>query len=68
MTVQVPDRTPDAARSDEVLGYAQIVLTLTGQGATAVRFTRDGEQLDVPRADGSLTAQPLVRGDYTSLL
>jgi spore germination protein GerM len=58
-----------SGRSDEVLGYAQVVLTLTSvPGVTSVHFLRRGQSLDVPRGDGSLTSTPLTRRDYASLL
>ena len=51
------------------LGFAQIVATLTAPGrADAVRFRLDGEDLRVPRGDGSLTSDPLDRGDYAEVL
>ena len=51
------------------LGFAQIVATLTAPGrARAVRFRLDGEDLPVPRGDGSLTSDPLDRTDYADLL
>lgn len=51
------------------LGFAQIVATLTAPGrAKAVRFRLDGEDLPVPRGDGSLTSDPLDRDDYAELL
>ena len=51
------------------LGFAQIVATLTAPGrARSVRFRRDGEDLPVPRGDGSLTSDPLDRTDYADLL
>ena len=54
---------------DEVLAFGQIVLTLTSiRGVTAVRFTRDGRPLSVPRSDGSLNPAPLTRRDYSELL
>lgn len=59
----------DSGRSDEVLEYAQVVLTLTSLPAiSSVVFLRDGQALDVPRADGSLAHGPLSRGDYITLL
>lgn len=59
----------DSGRTDEVLGYAQVVLTLTSvPGVTSVQFLRKGETLDVPRGDGSLARVPLTRRDYASLL
>lgn len=58
------------ARSDEVLAYAQIVCTLTSQGAEVgtVSFTRDGQTLAVPRGDGSLSTGPLTIADYAELI
>lgn len=51
------------------LGFAQIVATLTAPGrARSVRFRLDGEDLPVPRGDGSLTSDPLDRSDYSDLL
>jgi len=51
------------------LGFAQVVATLTAPGrARAVRFRLDGEDLPVPRGDGSLTTDPLDRSDYAELL
>jgi hypothetical protein len=58
------------ARSDEVLAYAQIVCTLTSQGAEVgtVSFTRDGQPLAVPRGDGSLSTGALTIADYADLI
>jgi hypothetical protein len=58
------------ARSDEVLAYAQIVCTLTSQGAEVgtVSFTRDAQTLAVPRGDGSLSTGPLTIADYADLI
>lgn len=51
------------------LGFAQIVATLTAPGrAAAVRFRIDGQDLRVPRGDGSLTDAPVDRSDYRELL
>lgn len=70
--VVVPLRAlPDEGivRSDEVLSYAQVVATLTAlPDVRSVVFTRDGEPLPVPRADGSLADAPLTRRDYAQLL
>jgi Sporulation and spore germination len=58
------------ARSDEVLAYAQIVCTLTSQGAEVgtVSFTRDGRSLAVPQGDGLLSTAPLTIADYADLI
>lgn len=57
-------------RSDEVLAYAQIVATLTSQGAEigTVSFSSDGQPLGVPRADGVLSTAPLTIADYAELI
>lgn len=69
LTVDLPDLQGEAIRSDEVLGYAQLVLTLTRDPAvTGVLFRRDGKLLTVPRGDGSVTDLPLTRADYALLL
>jgi hypothetical protein len=55
--------------SDQVLALAQIVCTLTQlPGVGQIRFTLHGDRVDVPRADGSLTSEPVSRFDYRALL
>lgn len=55
--------------SDQLLGIAQIVYTATGRsGVGRADFTLDGEPVDVPSGDGSLTSDPVARDDYTNLL
>jgi hypothetical protein len=55
--------------SDQVLALAQIVCTLTNlPGVGQVRFTLHGERVEIPRADGSLTGQPVSRYDYRAFL
>ncbi|MFC4018478.1 GerMN domain-containing protein [Micromonospora sp. GCM10011542] len=67
--VAVDEPGDDAGRSDEVLAFGQIVCTLTSRrDVTAVTFLRDGKPLGVPRADGSLSEQPLSRSDYAPLI
>jgi hypothetical protein len=70
VTVEVP--APDGSgsgRTDEVLGFGQIVLSLTSlRGIKEVRFTRAGRPLAVPRSDGSLNPAPATRRDYADLL
>ncbi|WP_374238213.1 GerMN domain-containing protein [Actinoplanes sp. DH11] len=66
VTVEVAEA---ASRTDEVLAYAQIVCTLTARADVAsVSFTRGGDPLRVPRADGSLTDRPLRGWDYSELI
>lgn len=53
----------------QVAAIGQIVLTLTAQpGVGQVAFTLDASLVDVPRADGTTTADPVARSDYRDLL
>ncbi|MFG1799853.1 GerMN domain-containing protein [Micromonospora carbonacea] len=66
--VRVDGTGDDAGRSDEVLAFGQIVCTLAARDdVDAVAFLRDGHPLGVPRADGSLSVQPLTPADYAAL-
>lgn len=52
----------------QTLALAQIVFTLTGRsGIGSVDFTIDGDAVEVPRADGSLTTESLARDDFAQL-
>lgn len=53
---------------DQQLAVAQIVLTLTERSVGQVQFTIDGERIQVPKADLSQTADPVVREDYSALV
>ena len=56
-------------RTDEVLAYGQIVCTLgTRPDVGTVAFTRDGQPLGVPRANGQLAEYPVTIADYDSLI
>ncbi len=53
--------------SEQVVAIAQLVYTLTAQpNIEQVSVTIDGESVEVPRDDGTLTRNPLTRADYTS--
>ncbi len=53
--------------SEQVVAIAQLVFTLTAQpNIEQVSLTIDGESVEVPRDDGTLTRNPLTRADYTS--
>ncbi len=59
----------DTGRSDELLAYGQIVCTLGARpDVEAVIFLRDGVPLRVPRADLSLSSDPLTAADYAALI
>lgn len=56
-------------RNDEILAYGQIVCTLASRAdVETVQFVQDDQPLEVPRADGSLTPDPLTQADYGSLI
>ncbi|WP_127502646.1 GerMN domain-containing protein [Actinoplanes solisilvae] len=68
VTVEVPDVEEGTARNDEILAYGQIVCTLTARSDVgSVVFTRGGQPLEVPRADGTLTSGPLRSSDYADM-
>ncbi|MDG4797513.1 GerMN domain-containing protein [Micromonospora sp. WMMD1082] len=60
----------DTGRSDGLLAYGQIVCTLSARtDVTAVLFLEGGgAPLSVPRADGSLSSEPLTAADYAVLI
>lgn len=67
--VEVGASAEGTARSDEALAYGQIVCTLTSRpDVTTVTFRRAGQPLQVPRADGTLSSDPLRQADYRDLL
>lgn len=54
---------------EQLLAFAQLVCTLTAQpGVGQVVFTLGGSPVEVPRGDGSLTADPVSRDDYATLI
>ncbi|GHJ07533.1 hypothetical protein TPA0907_19000 [Micromonospora humidisoli] len=66
--VEVEPPGEESGRSDEVLAYGQIVCTLDSRSDVAgVSFLLRGRPLEVPRADGSLSAGPLTAADYPAL-
>lgn len=54
--------------ADQLLAVAQLVCTLTARpGVGQIKFTLSGAPVDVPRGDGSLSADPVSRDDYATL-
>lgn len=54
---------------DQLLALAQLVLTFTAQpGVGQVAFTLDGAPIDIPRADGTTTGDPVTRDDFVALV
>ena len=67
--VELSATIENSARNDDVLAYAQLVCTPAGRAdANGVTFTHNGQPVGVPRADGSLTQEPLTADDYIALL
>ena len=67
LTVAVTPAFTGVAGEDQVRAVAQVVWTATAfDGVDAVRFTADGEALEVPTDEG-LTADPVDREDYASV-
>jgi spore germination protein GerM len=67
--VELATSLEGTGRTDDILAFAQIVCTLTSRGDIhSVTFTRAGEQIEIPRADSSLTRSPLTAADYTTLI
>ncbi|MGZ8764477.1 MAG: GerMN domain-containing protein [Acidimicrobiia bacterium] len=66
--VDLPASFTNLSRADQVLALAQIVYTVTSQpGIGQVQFTLDGASTDIPRANRSLTGEPVSREDYFTL-
>jgi len=54
---------------EQILAVAQIVLTATAvPGVGQVRLLLEGQAVEVPRADGTLTSETLRAADYAGLL
>ena len=55
--------------TEQILAVAQIVLTATAvPGAARVRLLLEGQAVEVPRADGTLSSESLGAADYHRLL
>ncbi len=64
-TVDLSSEFSDLDSRSQVLAIAQLVYTLTGRPGTGqVAFSIEGAPVEVPRADGTLTSDPLTRGDF----
>lgn len=59
----------ELAAKEQTLAIAQLVCTLTAQrGVGQVSFEIDGQPVEVPRADGTVTTLPVSRDDFAQLL
>ncbi len=55
----------ETSQEDQAAAIAQLVYTLTSlPGIGRVGFTLEGETVEVPRGDGTLTTDPLTRDDF----
>ena len=59
----------DIPRSDRIFALGQITLTLTARtGITSVQYTIADTPIEVPKANGVVTRDPVSQADYSSLL
>jgi spore germination protein GerM len=69
VTVDLARSFNEIPRSDRIFALGQITLTLTaGTGVAMVQYTVADVPIEVPKANGVVTRDPVTRGDYTSLL
>ncbi|HUP75238.1 MAG TPA: GerMN domain-containing protein [Acidimicrobiales bacterium] len=69
VTVDLARAFNEIPRSDRIFALGQITLTLTaGTGVALVQYTIADAPIEVPKANGVVTRDPVTRGDYTSLL
>lgn len=65
VTVDLGEQISDVPAQVQVLAFAQIVYTLADlPEVESVRFTVNGEPVDVLRGDGSLASGPVTPNDY----
>ena len=66
--IDVTSAFVEVAGQEQILALAQVVLTATTvTGITEVRFALEGQPVDVPRADGTLSSGSLTAADYAAL-
>ncbi len=68
-TVSVNSDFTTGSAADQLTAVGQIVCTLTARpGIGQVQFDMNGTIVDVPRGDGSTTANPVSRDNYPALM
>lgn len=68
LTIDLSEDFLSVQGSEQQTAVAQLVFTTTeAEGIDGVRFALEGELVQVPTDDGSLSAQPLTRDSYPSL-
>ncbi|MCB0958233.1 MAG: GerMN domain-containing protein [Acidimicrobiales bacterium] len=66
--VDLTEAFGDVRSDEQFLALGQLVYTLTGQpGIGGVEFTLEGEPVSVPLPDGTATAQPVSRDDFSTV-
>lgn len=69
VTVDLARTFNDIPRGDRILALGQITLTLTARpGVSLVQYTIADTPIEVPKANGVVTRDPVSRADYTTLL
>ena len=69
VTVDLAKTFNEIPRSDRIFALGQITLTLTaGTGIALVQYTVADVPIEVPKANGVVTRDPVTRSDYTTLL
>lgn len=67
-TVDLSDSFAEISGSEQLVAIAQLVYTATAlPGIGQVTFTLEGQPIEVPRGDGSLTSDAVTRGDYARM-
>lgn len=68
-TVDLTAALVEVGGEEQILAVAQIVLTATAlPGVDGVRLLLEGQAVEIPRADGTLTSDTLRAQDYEALL
>lgn len=66
--IDLSDEFTAISGSDQLIAIAQFVYTSTGRpGVGQVTFTLEGEPIEIPRGDGSITSGSVTRDDYRDL-
>lgn len=68
VVIDLAESFSELSGADQTTAIAQLVFTLTERGGIEqVAITAEGEPVEVPRGDGTLTRDTLDRSDYRSL-
>ena len=68
-TIDLRSSFTESTPKEQLLALAQLVLTTTEIAEVeVVTFTLEGQSIDVPRGDGSISDGPVTRRDYASLV